>query len=177
MAMPLRLQRYDNFGNYANNWGILCEKMGDGTPCGLLGMGRFAIGRPAGYWIWDIGDGRLDALSPHSLIASSPPRSRYRLPPWDCLYDTPADNHAAVAAAGERIIIGAALLSRQRDKSFSRQQEYRLWCARWCCLHGYGCRCAVRHCVGHGHNLSHDPAAGGFPENKENRSNANGRNL
>ena len=27
MAMPLRLQRYDNFGNYTNNWGILCEKL------------------------------------------------------------------------------------------------------------------------------------------------------
>ena len=25
--MPLRVQRYDNFGNYANNWGILCEKL------------------------------------------------------------------------------------------------------------------------------------------------------
>ena len=25
--MPLRLQRYDNFGNYANIWGILCEKL------------------------------------------------------------------------------------------------------------------------------------------------------
>jgi len=33
--------------------------MGDGTPCGLLGMGRSAMGRPAGYWRWGIGDGVL----------------------------------------------------------------------------------------------------------------------
>ena len=54
------------------------------TPCGLLGMGRFAIGdgrwamgRPAGYWVWDAP--LLDALRAmgywrpiaHRLIALS----------------------------------------------------------------------------------------------------------
>ena len=72
MAMPLRLQRYDNFGNYANNWGILCEKMGDGrwamgrrSAYWILDASLLDIGRPAGYWrlgmgdgIWDMGYGR-----------------------------------------------------------------------------------------------------------------------
>jgi len=34
--------------------------MGDGTAFRLLDIGRFAIGRPAGYWVWDAS--LLDAL-------------------------------------------------------------------------------------------------------------------